>query len=275
MHHATLRWTDCLYPSDMTKGERKDAYSFASTTTFGSEMSYNPFANYPAAPVVGGQPSYETPQSALYTGSSDSYSKFHSPADPNARLNLIHAESHRAAFDASMAEQSSIYTPEAASKGGYKHHAGKGKARTTVLRKGGGELWEDSSLMEWDPSQSHFILPFVSKLTPISQQNTFDSLSATSTPPSPTTSSPPPLPTPATPPSSKPKSSATSTPTKGKVSASFPTAIPRTSLKRGKRSMVRHFVQNRALHSSQSCVQELTSELDRSRSRKRRPESPP
>ena len=114
-------------------------------------MSYNPFANYPAAPVMG---DHSTPQSAVYTGTSDSYSKFHSPADPNARLNLIHAESHRAAFDASMAEQSSIYTPEAASKGGYKHHAGKGKARTTVLRKGGGELWEDSSLMEWDPSQS-------------------------------------------------------------------------------------------------------------------------
>lgn len=127
---------------------------------------FNPFANMPAAPVASdagsSRPNFESPQSAYYTGQSESYSSFVSPADQNARLNLLHVESQRASFDASMAEQSSIYTPEAASKGGYKDHKGKGKGRKTVLRKGGGELWEDASLMEWDPSMftSHHSLSF-------------------------------------------------------------------------------------------------------------------
>jgi hypothetical protein len=34
--------------------------------------------------------------------------------------------------------------------------AQKGQARTTVLRKGAGEVWEDASLMDWDPA--HFRL---------------------------------------------------------------------------------------------------------------------
>lgn len=34
--------------------------------------------------------------------------------------------------------------------------AQKGQARTTVLRKGAGEVWEDATLMEWDPK--HFRL---------------------------------------------------------------------------------------------------------------------
>lgn len=34
--------------------------------------------------------------------------------------------------------------------------AQKGQARRTVLRKGAGEVWEDATLMEWDPS--HFRL---------------------------------------------------------------------------------------------------------------------
>lgn len=118
---------------------------------------FNPFAGMGSAPVASdsSRPTFESPQSAIYVGQSDSYSSFHSPLDESARMNLLHVESQRASFDASMAEQSSIYTPEAASKGGYKHHAGKGKGRQTVLRKGGGELWEDASLMEWDPSQSN------------------------------------------------------------------------------------------------------------------------
>lgn len=97
------------------------------------------------------------PTHAFYptdTGTSDSYSAYDSPADPNQRMDLIAHDSYRASFDASMAEQSSIYTPEAAKKGGYKNALGPGGARTTVLRKGGGTQWEDQSLMEWDPSES-------------------------------------------------------------------------------------------------------------------------
>ncbi|KAI9628601.1 hypothetical protein KEM48_011557 [Puccinia striiformis f. sp. tritici PST-130] len=39
----------------------------------------------------------------------------------------------------------------------------KGKARTTIIRKAGGEVWEDQTLMEWDPA--HFRL-FVGDLAP-------------------------------------------------------------------------------------------------------------
>ena len=54
------------------------------------------------------------------------------------------------------AQQASIYTPEAAraSKPVPAHGNGsKAKGRTTVLRKGGGEVWEDQTLLEWDPCQ--------------------------------------------------------------------------------------------------------------------------
>lgn len=57
------------------------------------------------------------------------------------------------------AQQASIYTPEAArankpvtgANGG--GSGSKAKGRTTVLRKGGGELWEDQTLLEWDPCE--------------------------------------------------------------------------------------------------------------------------
>lgn len=54
------------------------------------------------------------------------------------------------------AQQASIYTPEAARAGrpATHHHGNKPKGRTTVLRKGGGEVWEDQSLLEWDPCES-------------------------------------------------------------------------------------------------------------------------
>lgn len=62
-------------------------------------------------------------------------------------------------YDAELAAQQSIYTPEAAKRVQQQQQqqprqTQTGKARTTVLRKGGGQIWEDQSLMEWDPSQS-------------------------------------------------------------------------------------------------------------------------
>lgn len=68
-------------------------------------------------------------------------------------------------YDANAAQQASIYTPDAtapypgSAAGGLDAANGagpankKGKPRTTVLRKGGGEVWEDQSLLEWDPGQ--------------------------------------------------------------------------------------------------------------------------
>lgn len=63
-------------------------------------------------------------------------------------------------YDMNLAQQSSIYTPEAAKSGRpVASVANKGKARTTVLRKGGGEVWEDQSLLEWDPCESSHFAP--------------------------------------------------------------------------------------------------------------------
>lgn len=114
----------------------------------------NPSSSHPAASTSTAGPVYQPyagPMQAAYTGSSDAYSAYATPSDPSARFNLLEADTHRAAFDASMAQQSSIYTPEAVKKGGF---GGPGGARKTVIRKGGGETWEDQSLMEWDPGES-------------------------------------------------------------------------------------------------------------------------
>ncbi|KAL8291492.1 hypothetical protein RQP46_002470 [Phenoliferia psychrophenolica] len=69
-------------------------------------------------------------------------------------------------FDASLVyQQQSAYDGGGggAKTGTFTNPAGKGKARTTVLRKGGGTTWEDQSLTEWDPA--HFRL-FVGDLDP-------------------------------------------------------------------------------------------------------------
>lgn len=144
------------YPAPPTLNDSNHASSSSSSSA--------PYSSYPAAPY------YETPVATQYSGTSDAYSSFASPADPNARLSLLHADTHRAAFDASMAQQSSIYTPEASVKGGYKTNKGPGHGRTTVLRKGGGQVWEDQSLMEWDPS--HFRL-FIGDLDPALSDDLF------------------------------------------------------------------------------------------------------
>jgi len=55
-------------------------------------------------------------------------------------------------YDVGVAAQQSAYVPGAA--GGKGGGAGgvvpKGTKRKTVLRKGGGKLWEDTTLLEWD-----------------------------------------------------------------------------------------------------------------------------
>ncbi|GAA5842942.1 hypothetical protein JCM3766R1_005709 [Sporobolomyces carnicolor] len=85
-------------------------------------------------------------------------------------------------YDANAAQQASIYTPDAtapypgSAAGGLDAANGagpankKGKPRTTVLRKGGGEVWEDQSLLEWDPA--HFRL-FIGDLDPAISDDAF------------------------------------------------------------------------------------------------------
>lgn len=145
-----------------SKHGRPPSLCFLPTTL---AMSYNPHANpystpgsaYAPAPVYGAYPAQAGP---AYPQAGPSYA---GPAYPGA--GGAAADPWAGGFDADVAAQQSIYTPEAAKK--YQPPAGvdgnKGKARTTVLRKGGGEIWEDPSLMEWDPGQSLSLLWLVAR----------------------------------------------------------------------------------------------------------------
>lgn len=64
-------------------------------------------------------------------------------------------------IDTSISNQNSIYTPRNARAANRPKDAPGHIARTTVIRKGGGETWEDPTLLDWDPS--HFRL-FVGNL---------------------------------------------------------------------------------------------------------------
>ncbi|PAV21187.1 RNA-binding domain-containing [Pyrrhoderma noxium] len=57
-------------------------------------------------------------------------------------------------YDVGILEQQSVYVPGAMldKRGGAGGKVAKGGKRTTVLRKGGGKVWEDQTLLEWDPS---------------------------------------------------------------------------------------------------------------------------
>lgn len=136
-------------------------------------MSYsnNPYARpppptYPAAAQAGPYlpPGYVPP--AVAGPSYDAYSTYHSSTDPAARIQYIEAEYARSDYDVNAAQQASVYTPGAAARGPLASGSGvagagatstllggKGGPRKTVLRKGGGQLWEDQTLMEWDPSE--------------------------------------------------------------------------------------------------------------------------
>ncbi|GAA5921605.1 hypothetical protein JCM1841_000150 [Sporobolomyces salmonicolor] len=111
-------------------------------------------AAYPAYPAGPAYPAASTYPAAAYPA----------PA-------AVAGPSIPAGYDANAAQQASIYTPEAAKTAqGPAGPAGKGKARTTVLRKGGGEVWEDQSLLEWDPA--HFRL-FIGDLDPAISDDAF------------------------------------------------------------------------------------------------------
>ncbi|KAE8541931.1 hypothetical protein D1P53_002105 [Cryptococcus gattii VGV] len=52
-------------------------------------------------------------------------------------------------YDSDILQQSSVYTPEAAEAS--KYAPKKQGKRETVIRKGNGKVWEDPTLVEWDP----------------------------------------------------------------------------------------------------------------------------
>ncbi|TFY54095.1 hypothetical protein EVG20_g9849 [Dentipellis fragilis] len=57
-------------------------------------------------------------------------------------------------YDVGILAQQSVYVPGAMidKRGGAGGKLAKGGKRVTVLRKGGGKVWEDQTLLEWNPS---------------------------------------------------------------------------------------------------------------------------
>lgn len=61
-------------------------------------------------------------------------------------------------YDVGILAQQSVYVPGAMidKRGGAGGKLAKGGKRTTVLRKGAGKVWEDQTLLEWDPCKCRY-----------------------------------------------------------------------------------------------------------------------
>lgn len=106
-----------------------------------SEMSQNPYYNpYTQQSHSHESSSHRQPYGPWNTGSSSN-----APVPSNAYE-----------YDVGILAQQSVYVPGAMidKKGGAGGKLAKGGKRVTVLRKGGGKVWEDQTLLEWDPSKS-------------------------------------------------------------------------------------------------------------------------
>ncbi|KAK4704843.1 hypothetical protein P7C70_g1363, partial [Phenoliferia sp. Uapishka_3] len=66
---------------------------------------------------------------------------------------FIQSDIARSELATQMAIQGSIYTPEGAKRYVQENPVLRGQARKTVLRKGGGAVWEDQTLIDWDPGE--------------------------------------------------------------------------------------------------------------------------
>ncbi|KAG6917899.1 hypothetical protein DXG01_000508 [Tephrocybe rancida] len=85
------------------------------------------------------------------------YYKPYQPSFPQASGSSSHSApvpANAYEYDVGILAQQSVYVPGAMidKRGGAGGKLAKGGKRTTVLRKGGGKVWEDQTLLEWNPS---------------------------------------------------------------------------------------------------------------------------
>jgi hypothetical protein len=89
---------------------------------------------------------YDNPYHQPYAGPSQypAASHHHAPVPANAYE-----------YDVGIVAQQSVYVPGAMidKRGGAGGKVAKGGKRTTVLRKGAGKVWEDQTLLEWNPCE--------------------------------------------------------------------------------------------------------------------------
>ncbi|KAG6837435.1 hypothetical protein H0H93_009529 [Arthromyces matolae] len=85
------------------------------------------------------------------------YFKPYQPSYPVAGSSASHTApvpANAYEYDVGILAQQSVYVPGAMidKRGGAGGKLAKGGKRTTVLRKGGGKVWEDQTLLEWNPA---------------------------------------------------------------------------------------------------------------------------
>jgi hypothetical protein len=127
--------------------QRSSLIRAISPSTSMSDPSYNAYYNqyqqqssaYDVNPYYVAQPNY-----AAYNANAAASSSSTAPRPANAYE-----------YDVGAAAQQSVYVPGAllGKQGGSGGKVPKGGKRTTVIRKGGGKVWEDQTLLEWDPSE--------------------------------------------------------------------------------------------------------------------------
>lgn len=102
-----------------------------------ANQSYNPQFGYDVNPY------YKPYQGPSFPAGSSSHS---APVPANAYE-----------YDVGILAQQSVYVPGAMidKRGGAGGKLAKGGKRTTVLRKGGGKVWEDQTLLEWNPGECY------------------------------------------------------------------------------------------------------------------------
>lgn len=89
------------------------------------------------------------------------YKPYQGPSYPIAGSSSSHSApvpANAYEYDVGILAQQSVYVPGAMidKRGGAGGKLAKGGKRTTVLRKGGGKVWEDQTLLEWNPCEFYF-----------------------------------------------------------------------------------------------------------------------
>jgi len=105
-------------------------------------------------------PSYYNSQQYYQSSGQDDINPYHKewkPSYPVAGSSSAHhapVPANAYEYDVGILAQQSVYVPGAMidKRGGAGGKLAKGGKRTTVLRKGGGKVWEDQTLLEWNPS---------------------------------------------------------------------------------------------------------------------------
>jgi hypothetical protein len=70
-------------------------------------------------------------------------------------------------YDVGILNQQSVYVPGAMidKRGGSGGRVAKGGKRLTVLRKGGGKVWEDQTLLDWNSCKFYILFSPLSDLS--------------------------------------------------------------------------------------------------------------